>query len=137
MLYFHKKGKYQTEANQLFDSLVPDEGQADTLQGELIRCITRLASEMHRNGNANWDKGFKIMALFLKKHLSDGTFSSELTKEIKQDISLIIASGKDPENNAYIYKEDDSYTRITDRVVEWCKRHPEPVIHIENPKLLR
>lgn len=137
MLYFHGKGKYQTEVNELFDSLVPDSGQADTLQGELIRCIARLASESHRNGNANWDKGFKIMALFLEKHLSDGTFSSELTKEIKQDISLIIASGKDPENNAYIYEKEDSYTRITDRVVEWCRRHPDFIVHITNTKLLR
>ena len=137
MLYFHQKGKYQIEVNQLFDSLVPDSGQADTLQGELIRCIARLASECHRNGNLNWDEGFKIMALFLEKHLADDTFSSELTKEIKNDISLIIASGKDPENGAYVYKEDDAYTRVTDRVVEWCHKHPEPIRHVNNPKLHR
>jgi hypothetical protein len=137
MLYPHGKGRYQKEAKQLWKKLVPESGQADTVQGELIRCITRLGSESYRNGNANWDKGFKLMAKFLAKHLCDGTFAKKRTEQIEADVKLVIEAGKDESNDAYVHEKNDSYTRLTDRVVEWCQKHPEPIAHVQNPKLKR
>lgn len=137
MLYPHKRGRYQERAKALFESLVPDVGQAATVQGELIRCAVRLGSEAYRNGNCNWDRGFVAMARFLAKHLSDGTFGADLTAEIERDVTLVIAAGKDSENGAYVHEQGDAFTRLTDRVVEWCDRHPEPIPHKANPRLKR
>jgi hypothetical protein len=137
MLYPHGKGRYQAEAKRLWETLVPDSGQATTVQGELIRCTARLGSESYRNGNANWDEGFVRMANYLRRHLCDGTFDAVLTRQIEEDIALVIHAGDDPENAAYIHEEEDSYTRLSDRAVEWCRRHPEPVPHERDPELLR
>jgi hypothetical protein len=137
MLYPHKRGRYQREAKALWETLVPESGQADTVQGELIRCIVRLGSEAIRNGNCNWDKEFEMMATFLASHLGDGTFERHLTNQIQEDIALVIAAGNDPDNGAYVHEGDDAYTRLTDRVVEWCQKHPSPIPHTPNPDLRR
>jgi len=137
MLYPHGKGRYQKEAKHLFESLVPNSGQAKTVQGELIRCMTRLASESYRNGNGNWDRGFGDMARFVGKQLCDGTFTEKSEATIKKDVAAVISSGRDPENGAYVHEKNDAYTRLTDRVVEWCQKHPDPIKHVKNPKLKR
>jgi hypothetical protein len=45
---------------ELWERLVPRSGQADTVQGELIRVTGRLTDEAHRNGNTNWDDGHEL-----------------------------------------------------------------------------
>jgi hypothetical protein len=137
MLYPHGKGRYQEEARRLWDALVPPSGQAATVQGELIRCIIRLGSESYRNGNANWDRGFVLMAKFLAEHLCDGTFDEGVNRQIEADVAMVIAAGHDDNNGAYVHEGEDSYTRLTDRVVEWCQRHTELLPHLPNPNLNR
>jgi hypothetical protein len=137
MLYPDRKGRYQREAAALWESLVPPSGQPDTVQGELIRCTGRLGGEQYRNGNANWDDSFIRMAHFLRGHLCDGAFEAATTRQIEGDVATIIAAGDDPENGAYVHEGEDAYTRLTDRAVEWCQRHPEPVPHARDPGLKR
>ena len=137
MLYTHGQGRYQREAEDLWTLLVPPSGQAETVQGELIRCTGRLASESYRNGNGNWDDGFVRMAKFLRDHLCDGTFDAETTRQIEGDVAAVIEAGDDPDNGAYVHEGEDAYTRLTDRAVEWCLRHPEPVPHTKDPGLKR
>ena len=50
-----KPYNWKTEQTRLWESLVPSEGQADTLQGELIRVAGKLTDQAFRNGNMNWD----------------------------------------------------------------------------------
>ena len=76
-------------------------------------------------------------ARFLAKHLCDGTFVPTQTVQIQGDIDSVIAAGKDENNGAYVHEKDDSYSRLTDRVVEWCRLHPEPIPHTVNPQLKR
>ncbi|CAH8770501.1 hypothetical protein [Paenibacillus dendritiformis] len=52
--------KYFNEAKYFWQTYVPKQGQAETVQGELIRAIEKLRGEAQRNGNINWDKGFVI-----------------------------------------------------------------------------
>ena len=52
--------KYYAEAKRLWSTYVPKNGQADTVQGELIRAIEKLRDEVQRNGNGNWDRGHQI-----------------------------------------------------------------------------
>ena len=51
--YWNKNGAYQTEYNELYSKLVPDSGEADTIQGELIRSASRLTYDYYNNGNCN------------------------------------------------------------------------------------
>jgi hypothetical protein len=121
----------------LWKALVPDSGQAETVQGELIRCIGCLGSERYRNGNANWDEGFVLMAQYLAKHLGDGTFDVKTTRLIEQDVEAVIEAGKNPENGAYVHESADAYDRLTDRVVEWCRVHHRPMEHTKDDRLKR
>ena len=51
--YWNNKGKYQKEGDELYEKLVPSEGAAETVHGELIRGINRLFHEYCNNGNGN------------------------------------------------------------------------------------
>ncbi len=42
---------------ELWNELVPDSGSCDSVQGELIRVMGRISSEMFRNMNNNWIYG--------------------------------------------------------------------------------
>lgn len=51
--YYNNQGAYQTEYSELYDKYVPTQGSAETLNGELIRAISRLAHDYYNNGNGN------------------------------------------------------------------------------------
>jgi hypothetical protein len=44
---------------ELWEDLVPENGQANSIQGEILRAIGVLAGEERRNGCVNWDRYFK------------------------------------------------------------------------------
>ena len=51
---------------ELWDLLVPDSGQCQTLQGEVIRIAGRVGHEMYDNGGINWDRSFgKLLDQYL------------------------------------------------------------------------
>jgi hypothetical protein len=45
----------EARIHQLCRVYVPPQLEADTLQGELLRCIGNLSDEAKRNENMNWD----------------------------------------------------------------------------------
>lgn len=51
--YWDNTGVYQQEYDSLYAKLVPAQGIASTLHGELIRAISRLFYEYCNNGNCN------------------------------------------------------------------------------------
>jgi hypothetical protein len=55
---------------ELWADLVPDRGQASTVQGEIIRMTGRLADEANRNGNVNWDAGHENWCDYLESTLT-------------------------------------------------------------------
>lgn len=146
MLYTLGQGRYQKEYDKLWDALVPQSGQADTIQGELIRAIGRLTSEYERNGNANWDMGFRLYTNFLFKHLRDkSVFTPQTLHQIEADLQAIRYFGSRRRNpvseqalEELVYeKGEDAFDRITDRVMQWCQHYPDPIKHAHNPKLKR
>ena len=51
---------------ELWDLLVPDSGQCQTLQGEVIRIAGRVGHEVYDNGGINWDRCFgKLLDQYL------------------------------------------------------------------------
>jgi hypothetical protein len=123
--------KYYAEAKRLWSTYVPKNGQADTVQGELIRAIEKLRDEAQRNGNGNWDRGHQIFCSFLRDHLCrPNVFGGDAVNAILSDVSRL-------EDYEHPYLEDDIYDRLTDRIVEWSRMNPDPVPNKHNPDLCR
>lgn len=123
--------KYPKEAQQFWDAYVPKSGQAATVQGELIRAIEKLRDEARRNGNQNWDDGHLILSNYILDTLSA---SDVFAKEIKAQVAADIARIQDYEHPE---TEVELYDRLTDCIVEWCRKNPEPIPKPNNPKLRR
>ena len=51
--YWNENGAYEKETNELWSRLVPAQGKAATVNGELIRIAHRLYHEYFNNGNMN------------------------------------------------------------------------------------
>ena len=51
--YWDSNGAYQKEYDELYDKLVPPQGDSETIHGELIRCASRFFYEYCNNGNCN------------------------------------------------------------------------------------
>lgn len=67
--------------------LVPPQGPAATLHGELVRCVTGLTDEGLRNGNVNFGDRHRIMVAFIRQCLLDdkvfdGAQRSSITAEL-------------------------------------------------------
>lgn len=57
-LVFDASATPMREFSRLWDQLVPDSGQCQTLQGEVIRIAGRVGYEVYDNGGINWDRFF-------------------------------------------------------------------------------
>ncbi|MDC8005407.1 hypothetical protein POV27_15190 [Aureisphaera galaxeae] len=123
--------KYLAEARYLWQNFVPKSGQADSVQGELIRAIEKLRDEAQRNGNINWDDGHEILTNFIANTLVDSNVFSEKEKQkIEDDIEALL-------DYEYPNTEDEIYDRMSDRIVEWYFQNKEPIPHKKNPDLRR
>ena len=121
---------YLAESKQIWESFVPPSGQADTVQGELLRAVEKLRDEAIRNGNANLDEGFEILLNYLESKLvDDRVFSEERIREIKRFLARL----KDFDNP---YLEDDIYDELGGRVVDYYKFYGSQP-HEKNPNLHR
>ena len=113
--------RYEQEARTLWQTYVPKRGQADTVQGELIRAVEKLRDEAQRNGNINWRRDHVILAEYVSETLiRSGLFDEEATAEIQRDIARLL-DYEHPETM------DEPYDRLTDHIVEWARVHPEAV----------
>jgi hypothetical protein len=122
---------YVEEAGTLWRRYVPSRGQADTVQGELIRAVEKLRDEAQRNGNINWDEGHAILAEYLRSTLiGSGLFDGDAGEQIEADVARL----REYEHPA---SSDELYDRLTERVVEWSRAHPDPVPREPDPRLHR
>jgi hypothetical protein len=64
--YWNNKGDFQTEYDGLFKILVPDEGEASTEAGELLRAATNLYYDHFNNGDCNRENK-ATQVLFLRR----------------------------------------------------------------------
>lgn len=122
--------KYFEEAKHIWQSQVPKSGQADTVDGELIRAVEKLRHEAQNNGNMNWDEGFEMFCSFLWETLNDGTFDDLSLAEIQADIATL-QDGDTP------HLDDELYDRLADRAVEWSLAHNGPVKREKDPAQYR
>ena len=123
--------KRQSEFSRLWTELVPPNGQAETIQGELVRAAGRLCDEAYRNGNYNFGKNHKLLCKFIRQNLEDPTvFSGEEIEEIEQCVNEIL-DFKHPDIRGSV----SCHYRLAEKVVRWCKLKTDLIPHKHNPNL--
>ena len=129
-----KRYDWKKEQSRLWRELVPPNGQADTLQGELVRIAGKLSDQAFRNGNMNWDDVHEQLWRFVGEKIGkDPIFTISEQSLIHESIETIIRDQECP--NLSI--PDSPYYYITEKVVDWCMAYPEPIQHIKNSALRR
>ncbi len=118
----HEKSyDWKDELIRLWERLVPQVGQADTLQGELVRIVGNLIDQAYRVGNKNWNTKHEIMWLFVAEKLtSSDCFTDDVKDEIKKRVAEIIKYQKCPS-----FADDNPYHYITEKVVDFCMLNKE------------
>lgn len=123
--------QYTEKAKFIWKNYVPQSGQSEFVQGELLRAVEKLRYEAQDNGNANWDGGHEVLAVYIKITLiDDGKFDVSQQRQITGDIARLLDF-----DNPYL--EDDIYDRLTERVVDFFIQNPEPILHVYNEDLRR
>lgn len=109
----------QEQFNNLWDLLVPPQGTAKTVQGELIRVAGRVRSEFYRNGGANWDREYRSMLNALIKHLGSHNALSDDDLARAKDISRSI--------NAKADFNEDILDELALLTLTWVKHNLDPI----------
>jgi hypothetical protein len=126
--------KYAEDAKYLWKTYVPKRGQADTVQGELMRAVEKLRWEAQNNGNGNWDdekgtvnKNFILFCDYIEQTLAvKPPFDESAVQEIRADIVRLRDFMKP-------CLEDDPYDRLVDRIVEFHRHMGRLVAREPNP----
>ena len=122
---------WRSEFKRLWAELVPPRGQAQTVQGELVRAAGRLSDEAYRNGNINFGKNHKMLCEFIRRNLEDPeVFSCAEIKEIDRCIDEIL-DAEHPD----IRGAESCHYRLAEKVVKWCELKPDLIPHKPNRAL--
>lgn len=128
---------FDDELSDLWKKLVPKEGEAETIQGEMVRAIGRIKGDYYRNGFGNWYPHYYKLSQFLATYLIDeSTFKPFTLSVLRADIralnaygSSVMAAGNPYETFHFSLFEttgiEEAFERLDAAIVVWCKRHPE------------
>lgn len=125
----------------LWKSKVPSSGQADAVQGELLRQIEKLRNEACDNGNINWDSDFSYFCRFIGETLHKANiFEPEKLSLLQAALNHILECGEyarkfndgniaeDAVNPDMIaYTKDDLYDFISDAIAEFALNNPNDI----------
>ena len=123
----------------IWKELVPQTGQADTVQGELLRQAEKLRSEAQDNGNHNWDDNYAWFCEFIRDSLiKSGLFDDTRSNTLCLAIEYIKSCGEYARNYnlgkipdevvnpmLFAYVDDDLYDYIEDAIAEFAAANPE------------
>jgi ankyrin repeat protein len=112
-LTFTPGARWQDTLNKLFEQLVPPSGEANSVQGELVRCSNKLVDEAMRNGNGNFDAFHRGLGHFLERLLTE-PFSESEQAALRNDIKALTRGTLD----------GATHRRVAEAVVCWCVAHP-------------
>lgn len=122
---------WRSEFKRLWTNLVPSQGQANTVQGELVRAVGRLKDEAYRNGNQNFGKNHQMLCKFVRQTLKDPkVFDPEGLKEIDESVDRIL-DFEHPD----VSGTSTCFHRLFERTVQWCEKHPDLIPREPNPAL--
>lgn len=127
ILMFHDTGHPGFAANakryaELWETLVPDAGEAASVQGEILRAVGRLATEDRRNGSINWGEYYEQLVEFLRLTLVDpSVFTSPQRERMLDDLGKVIANGLDSLDHDEMRVV---FGRLIEDAVAWCAARP-------------
>jgi len=131
-------------AQWIWQNLIPKSGQADSVQGEILRAIEKLAWEAQKNGNINWDIGFEKLISFLKEILlTESSFSTRTLKLIEHDLSrlenFILPTELESREQAHLLPcvDDALYDRLEGYLVEFCTYNQQVIPRSIDAELFR
>jgi hypothetical protein len=110
-----KGASWQDRHQELWQLLVPSNGAADSVQGEVIRISGRISRELDGNGGVNWDAEFNQMADALLKHLGSGEPLPAL--ELKEAATIV----------SEVKRKYGDTRRLSELAVGWVSLNPKPI----------
>ena len=123
--------RYFEEARAIWRTSVPSSGQADTVTGELLRCVEKLRWEAQSNGNQNWDGDFEKLLSFLKTTLTEPAVLPA------HELAIVVNDLERLYDYDHPKTGDALYDRLSDAVVLWARAHPDAVPHRHDASLRR
>lgn len=138
----YKASHFET-CKRIWKELVPKSGQADSLQGELLRQAEKLRYEAVDNGNINWDDNFEWFCDFISETLQKSNlFEQKKMETIAGALNYIkecgmyahrCYTGKISDDDAnpmfWAYIDDDLYDYIEDAIAIFAEANPQIIAY--------
>jgi len=106
---------------KIWNEMVPREGPAPTVQGELLRSIEKLREEAQQHANTHYRKTHKRMAVFLRDTLiGSGIFDKTEKERIRSEAGRLMRAGK-PVVDDQLYETRTPMDLTTQK---WVYEHP-------------
>ena len=107
---------WEARYEQAWILLVPSNGSATTVQGEVVRIAGRVNDELLRNAMGNWDKEYRKMLTAISGYLQQGNPLSESELAEVSDIQK------------HILEDDGTGTqRLCELATAWVVQNPQPI----------
>jgi hypothetical protein len=116
-----KAAHWSKQHQELWAYLIPPQGHAPTVQGEVIRITGRISDEVLRNGGGNWDADYRKMLATLVQHLGTGTPLNLTLLQEAQGLAHRLRNGSDY----------DAPARLSELSVLWVLDNPYPVALVQ------
>lgn len=108
---------WHAQHHELWDLLIPSQGHAKTVQGEVIRITGKVSYEILDNGGINWDNQYRKMLKSLNHYFSLGT---PLHPAALQEAEMLV---KELHNG----HGSDEPARLCELAVHWVLSNPNPI----------
>jgi len=119
-----KATSWQDRHQELWELLIPSSGNAETIQGEVIRIPGKIHDELERNGGVNWDSDYKKMADAFLTYIGSGV---RLSDGELAEARMIVAEVKGRRGDT---------VRLCELAVNWVALNPKPM-KLATPSYLR
>jgi hypothetical protein len=106
-----------------WEILVPEQGPANSRQGEILRAVGCLATEDRRNGCVNWDNGYEALVEFLRDRLpNELVFNAKQRTRILEDLHSVLTNGREGLPSDVIRV---AFGRLIEDAVAYCRAFPD------------
>ncbi|AOZ91002.1 ankyrin repeat domain-containing protein [Paenibacillus crassostreae] len=113
---------WQAQHNELWNLLIPSNGHAKTVQGEVIRITGKVSYEILDNGGINWDNQYRKMLNILIHYFSLGTPLNAAALQEAVTLAKELHNGNG----------SDEPARLCELSVHWVLSNPNPIT-LEQP----
>jgi hypothetical protein len=110
---------------ELFFTFVPPRGQAETVQGEVLRLSREIFREIFVSQKSNWDKGDDLRFETLIFYLRQGKALAET------EINKLVKLHKSTRDGQI----DNNYYLLIESAVQWNKANPRELYLADLPSL--